>query len=117
MAEIVIVEPSEVIRRVLRLILQGEGHTVLAAVDLTDEANDIITSHAPDVLVIGLADGLLDLTQALIHTQLAAVVAITRGERAVAGADRVVTRPFAVDTLLGAIDSALSSYGAPASEG
>ena len=107
---VLVVEDSEVIRRVISLLLEGEGYQVLAT-DRGSDALALARRRQPDVVTLDLAladsDG-RDILRRLKHdaaTQGIPVVIVSAFTEALNPAERwyaadVIPKPFDVDDLL-----------------
>ena len=107
---VLVVEDSEVIRRVISLLLEGEGYEVLAT-DRGSDALDLARRRQPDVVTLDLAladsDG-REILRRLKHdavTQGIPVVIVSAFTEALNPAERwyaadVIPKPFDVEDLL-----------------
>ncbi len=113
---VLVVEDEVQVRRFLRAALGSHGYRVLEA-DTVREAEQLATSHNPDVFLLDLVlpdgDG-IDLTRRLrewTKTPIVVVSARGREEDKVnaldAGADDYLTKPFGVNELLARLRVAL----------
>src|SRR5688500_9334186 len=107
---VLVVEDSDVIRRVISLLLQGEGYEVLAT-DRGIEALALARQRRPDAVTLDLAltdsDG-REILRRLKHdaaTQAIPVIILSAFTEALSAAERwyaadVIPKPFDVDDLL-----------------
>jgi len=113
---VLVVEDEVQVRRFLRAALGSHGYRVLEA-DTVREAEQLATSHVPDVYLLDLAlpdgDG-IDLARRLREWTKAPIVVVSargREEDKVnaldAGADDYLTKPFGVNELLARLRVAL----------
>lgn len=111
---ILVVEDSEVIRRVIRVILEGEGYEVVPA-ESGSEALALARQHQPDAVTLDLSlpdlDGLevLRRLKADAATHQIPVIVLSAFADILASSERahaakVMTKPFDVDELLGCVD-------------
>lgn len=119
MATVLIAEDEENVRRYVRTVLEGEGHTVYEAPD-GQRALEEIARNNPDILLLDMKmpklDGLGVLRKlAADDDSMPRVVLLTgatdeedflRGWGA--GADDYISKPFEPETLLGAIERVLT---------
>jgi DNA-binding response OmpR family regulator len=120
MARIVVADDDPDVRRVLSVILTGEGHTVLPVAD-GDAALELLAREAPDLLILDVMmpkkDGFMvmkemksarirDNTKVLLLTARTAESDWLRGYKL--GADEYLTKPFENDEFVGAVEALLS---------
>lgn len=107
---VLVVEDSEVIRRVIQVILEGEGYEVVSAESGT-RALALARQHSPHAVTLDLSlpdlDGLevLRRLKADTHTRQIPVIVLSAFADVLAApersqATRVMTKPFDVDELL-----------------
>ena len=118
---VLVVEDSEVIRRVLRLILEAEGYRVVESPDGL-RARSLARDHRPDVITLDLSlpdvDGrevLRDLCADDSISQVPVVV-ISAFTEYLTGPERqraadVIVKPFDLDDLLRRLEGAISRAG------
>jgi CheY-like chemotaxis protein len=107
---VLVVEDSEVIRRVISLLLEGEGYEVVAT-DRGSDALDLARQRKPDAVTLDLAladsDG-REILRRLKHdatTRAIPVIIVSAFTEALNPAERwyaadVIPKPFDVDDLL-----------------
>ena len=120
MARILVVDDDPDIRRLLEVLLIGQGHNVTSAPD-GEEALDLMTKETPDLLILDImmpkkdgfmvlkemkSHGVRDTTKILILTARTAEVDWLRGYKL--GADQYLTKPFDNEELIDTIDMLLS---------
>jgi DNA-binding response OmpR family regulator len=106
MARILVVDDDPDIRRLLCVLLEGEGHNVISAPD-GDRALELISSEGPDLIILDVmmpkkdgytvlkemkSSGIRDATKVLVLTARAAESDWLRGYKL--GADQYLTKPF-----------------------
>jgi len=119
MARILVVDDDPDIRRLLSMLLEGEGHQVSDAPD-GDRALEMISSQEPELIVLDVmmpkkdgytvlkemkASGVRDSTKVLVLTARAAESDWLRGYKL--GADQYLTKPFDADELVHTVDDLL----------
>jgi CheY-like chemotaxis protein len=115
---VLVIEDSEVIRRVLRLILEAEGYRVVESPDGL-RAPSLARDHRPDVITLDLSlpdvDGREVLRQLLDDDNIGEVpvVIISAFADYLTGSERqraadVIVKPFDLDDLLQRLERAIS---------
>lgn len=115
---VLVIEPSEVIRRVIAIVLQEDGYEVKALAAFPDEFCWVDPPSEPTVIVVDLGDSLTLNRRALwdvLETSsgsipivgLAGPGGMPEGERVHLAA--VLAKPFDVDDLLAAVRKAAAS--------
>ena len=112
MAQILVVDDDPDIRRLLSVLLEGEGHKVISAPD-GERALELISREGPDLILLDVmmpkkdgytvlremkASGIRESTKVLVLTARAAESDWLRGYKL--GADQYLTKPFDADELL-----------------
>ena len=112
MAQILVVDDDPDIRRLLSVLLEGEGHKVISAPD-GERALELISSEGPDLILLDVmmpkkdgytvlremkASGVRESTKVLVLTARAAESDWLRGYKL--GADQYLTKPFDTEELL-----------------
>jgi len=124
MAKILVVDDSALSRRICKRILAQAGHEVIEATDGL-VALEHYALHKPDLVLLDVTmlemNGLEVLRQLLVMEPTARVVMATAdvqtSTRTIAmagGAMGFIAKPFANETVLQAVNSALAGEGAPA---
>lgn len=112
---ILVVEDSAVIRRVIQVILSGEGYEVVWA-DSGQQALQLARQYRPHAVTLDLSLPDLDGREVLRRlkadpgTRHIPVIVVSAFSDVLVGADRanaakVMTKPFDVDELLGSVES------------
>jgi DNA-binding response OmpR family regulator len=119
MAQILVVDDDPDIRRLLSVLLEGEGHGVISAPD-GDKALELISGASPDLVVLDVmmpkkdgytvlkemkASGIRETTKVLVLTARAAESDWLRGYKL--GADQYLTKPFDTDEFLNLVNDLL----------
>jgi DNA-binding response OmpR family regulator len=112
MAKILVVDDDPDIRRLLSVLLEGEGHNVISAPD-GERALELISREGPDLILLDVmmpkkdgytvlremkASGIRESTKVLVLTARAAESDWLRGYKL--GADQYLTKPFDTEELL-----------------
>jgi DNA-binding response OmpR family regulator len=112
MAQILVVDDDPDIRRLLSVLLEGEGHSVISAPD-GERALELISREGPDLILLDVmmpkkdgytvlremkASGIRESTKVLVLTARAAESDWLRGYKL--GADQYLTKPFDTEELL-----------------
>ena len=122
MAQILIVDDSNFARRVLRSILESDGHSVVEATDGMS-ALEQVGAHPPDLLMLDLTmagmNGLEVLLQVRqLRPELPVLVAsadVQRPTRQLAnegGAQGFIPKPFIAEDVLARVDQVLTGVSA-----
>lgn len=104
MAKVLLVDDEELVRKVVRVVLEAEGHVVVEA-DGGDRAIEKLTGESPDVVVLDLMmpgeDGVAVCRRIRETGSAAKVLVLTsvpeseaQVEAAAAGADDFMVKPF-----------------------
>lgn len=112
---ILVVEDSEIIRRVIYVILSGEGYEVVSAVT-GHQALALARKHQPNAMTLDLSlpdlDGreVLRRLKADDNTKNIPVIVLSAFSDVLVGADRrhaakVMSKPFDLDELLGSVEA------------
>jgi DNA-binding response OmpR family regulator len=119
MARILVVDDDPDIRRLLSVLLEGEGHGVESAPD-GEKALEMISNNDPDLVVLDVmmpkkdgytvlkemkSSGIRESTKVLVLTARAAEADWLRGYKL--GADHYLTKPFDTDEFVRVIDELL----------
>jgi DNA-binding response OmpR family regulator len=119
MAQILVVDDDPDIRRLLGVLLEGEGHNVASAPD-GDKALELISGTHPDLIILDVmmpkkdgytvlkemkASGIRETTKVLVLTARAAESDWLRGYKL--GADQYLTKPFDTDEFLNLVNDLL----------
>jgi DNA-binding response OmpR family regulator len=119
MAQILVVDDDPDIRRLLSVLLESEGHSVISAPD-GDKALELISGASPDLVVLDVmmpkkdgytvlkemkASGIREATKVLVLTARAAESDWLRGYKL--GADQYLTKPFDTDEFLNLVNDLL----------
>jgi CheY-like chemotaxis protein len=123
---VLVVEDSEVIRRVISLLLEGEGYHVVAT-DRGLDALDLARQERPDAVTLDLALADADGREILrrlkddADTRRIPVIILSAFTEALNPAERwyaadVIPKPFDVDDLLRRLDRAVQAEGSDHSE-
>lgn len=124
---VLVVEDSEVIRRVIQVILEGEGYEVVCA-ESGVRALALARQHHPNAVTLDLSlpdlDGLevLRRLKANAHTRHIPVIVLSAFADVLAASERsqatrVMTKPFDVDELLACVDDLTTANGRRAQPG
>lgn len=118
MATVLLVDDEDLVRKVVRVVLEAEGHEVDEAAD-GPSALGVLDSGSPDAVVLDLlipgADGYelcrkikaaSPATRVLVLTSVPAEESESKARSA--GADDVMTKPFSALDLLGRLSAMLS---------
>jgi two-component system, chemotaxis family, chemotaxis protein CheY len=119
-ARIVIIDDSLLIRTLLSEILTEAGHTVVGVASDGLSAPAIVQEHMPDLVTLDLVmpgrDGIVTLKHLLIHDAMLPVVVCSASldQRRVVealrlGARGFIVKPFTRETVLAAVDEALTN--------
>lgn len=119
MAQILVVDDDPDIRRLLCVLLESEGHSVISAPD-GDKALELISRASPDLIILDVmmpkkdgytvlkemkASGIREATKVLVLTARAAESDWLRGYKL--GADQYLTKPFDTDEFLNLVNDLL----------
>ena len=119
MASILVVDDDPDIRRLLCVLLEGEGHAVSAAPD-GEQALGMIADDEPELIVLDVmmpkkdgytvlkemrSSGVRESTKVLVLTARSAEADWLRGFKL--GADQYLTKPFDTDEFIAVIDDLL----------
>jgi DNA-binding response OmpR family regulator len=119
LARILVVDDDPVIRRLLSVLLQDEGHNVLSAPD-GDAALEMISNEAPDLVVLDVlmpkkdgytvlkemkSSGIRESTKVLVLTGRGTEADWLRGYKL--GADQYMTKPFDTEEFINVISELL----------
>ncbi|MCE4052250.1 response regulator transcription factor [Pseudomonas sp. Au-Pse12] len=121
MGNIVIVDDHPLMRMAVRVMLEGEGHTIMAEVDNGVDALEIIRKLLPDLIVLDLSipkmDGLAVIARLTAIGISTKVLILTSGDarnfamRSLqAGAAGFVCKDDSLDELAGAVKAVLAGY-------
>lgn len=120
MANILIIDDEDIVRRSIRKILENEGHTVSEATSGKDGL-DAVSNHPPDLLITDIfmpeKDGLEVIQELNAQNQNLKILAISGGGTTGAfdflpqakafGAHAILHKPFLREELLKAIETAM----------
>lgn len=121
MGSIVVVDDHPLMRMAVRVMLEGEGHCILAEADNGVDALEVIRKLLPDLIVLDLSIPRMDGLSVIAHLKSigisSKVLILTSGDsrnfaiRALqAGADGFVCKDDNLDELTGAVKAVLSGY-------
>lgn len=121
MGSIVIVDDHPLMRMAVRVMLEGEGHTIMAEVDNGVDALETIRKLLPDLIVLDLSipkmDGLAVIARLTAIGISTKVLILTSGDarnfamRSLqAGAAGFVCKDDSLDELAGAVKAVLAGY-------
>lgn len=116
--KVLVVEDSEVIRRIISIILEGEGYEVLQAEDGT-QVMDLVRRNRPHVVTLDLALREIDGREVLRQlksdeeTKQIPVIILSAFTDALSSAERwyaadVISKPFDVDDLIARVQRVLN---------
>lgn len=121
MGNIVIVDDHPLMRMAVRVMLEGEGHTIMAEVDNGVDALEAIRKLLPDLIVLDLSIPKMDGLSVIAHLKAIGistkVLILTSGDTSnfavrslQAGAAGFVCKDDSLDELVGAVKAVLSGY-------
>ncbi|CAI8737340.1 putative Virulence factors positive transcription regulator BvgA [Pseudomonas sp. IT-P44] len=121
MGNIVIVDDHPLMRMAVRVMLEGEGHTIMAEVDNGVDALEAIRKLLPDLIVLDLSIPKMDGLSVIAHLKAIGistkVLILTSGDTSnfavrslQAGASGFVCKDDSLDELVGAVKAVLSGY-------
>ncbi|WP_330210889.1 response regulator transcription factor [Pseudomonas sp. AM4(2022)] len=121
MGNIVIVDDHPLMRMAVRVMLEGEGHTIMAEVDNGVDALETVRKLLPDLIVLDLSIPKMDGLSVIAHLKAIGistkVLILTSGDTSnfavrslQAGADGFVCKDDSLDELVGAVKAVLSGY-------
>ncbi|WDH22098.1 response regulator transcription factor [Pseudomonas chlororaphis] len=121
MASIVIVDDHPLIRLAVRMMLEKEGHTIMAEVDNGSDALEIVRKLLPDLIILDLSipnmDGFAVISNVKSIGLAVKVLILTSGDprnfamRCLqAGAAGFICKDDNLDELVGAVKAVLSGY-------
>ncbi|PMQ08168.1 Virulence factors putative positive transcription regulator BvgA [Pseudomonas sp. AD21] len=121
MGNIVIVDDHPLMRMAVRVMLEGEGHTIMAEVDNGVDALEAVRKLLPDLIVLDLSIPKMDGLSVIAHLKAIGistkVLILTSGDTSnfavrslQAGADGFVCKDDSLDELVGAVKAVLSGY-------
>ncbi|MCP1488441.1 two-component system response regulator EvgA [Pseudomonas fluorescens] len=121
MGNIVIVDDHPLMRMAVRIMLEGEGHIIMAEVDNGVDALEAIRKLLPDLIVLDLSIPKMDGLSVIAHLKAIGistkVLILTSGDTSnfavrslQAGASGFVCKDDSLDELVGAVKAVLSGY-------
>lgn len=121
MGSIVIVDDHPLIRLAVRMLLEKEGHTIIAEIDNGSDALEIVRKILPDLIILDLSipnmDGLAVISYLKSIGLAVKVLVLTSGDSRnfamrclQAGAAGFICKNDNLDELVGAVKAVLSGY-------
>lgn len=121
MGNIVIVDDHPLIRLAVRMLLEKEGHTIMAEIDNGSDALDIVRKLLPDLIILDLSipnmDGFAVISYLKSIGLAVKVLVLTSGDSRnfamrclQAGAAGFICKDDNLDELVGAVKAVLSGY-------
>ncbi|MDD6401678.1 MAG: response regulator [Lachnospiraceae bacterium] len=120
MANILIVDDSRTSRKILRGLLESEGHTVVAEATNGQEGYDLYAQHRPNLVTMDITmpvlNGVESLKKIIADFPDAKVIMVSAAgqhhnmiEAVQNGAKEFIAKPFEVNDIKNAINSVLNS--------